>query len=576
MFQATEESDEEDLCALSDRWEYQKTVRRWSRKGPDLTLVVDSTLEPSSSHDSLLGEESGSHTDDSPMLDSKMPHTTAVTTSGEQAPDSSDVVLGVEPPEPLVEGLIPPSSQGSSFPVSPKLRRAASERLKSALKKMESFKKKSKKYPTSRNIVEISDPVVADQEEMQAKLQHLNCVDIGPNGVGPTPIAKQPSPPVGESTPMDKVSHGIASPDSSSLSPISPASPVVPPPAADAAADSSASSQTDSSSLSEYYTAHTQLLANFQACSGSGKPLGGSLGGRKSSDSSLVEIFLLPQDHKPGSFPRLLKNGYIDTAIPFQASLPAPQAPPSGASLPRDPQGLRGSVGHKGGAKSAASRVSVYDNFPAVGSPQHSAEGNKALEDRLDARLQLGRQSQAVRSLSISSSGSGAKLEAESSETGGMVRSLSASAATSMEFQASSGRASLASDYLGSLRGSTARKSSVAMDEFDAILQNLYQDISNLSRSIGQDEEQEHDLDIAAVRCGSTPSREVTFSITEQNGDIGDHSVDNSTSGQLIPHLHPRPIPPPPPPPSSSPNSSFLTIFKLLVVYALFVMGGWT
>ena len=83
MFQATEESDEEDLCALSDRWEYQKTVRRWSRKGPALTLVVDSTLEPSSSHDSLLGEESGSHTDDSPMLDSKMPHTTAVTTSGE-------------------------------------------------------------------------------------------------------------------------------------------------------------------------------------------------------------------------------------------------------------------------------------------------------------------------------------------------------------------------------------------------------------------------------------------------------------------------------------------------------------
>ena len=526
MFQATEESDEEDLCALSDHWEYQKTVRRWSRKGPDLTLAADSTLEPSSSHDSLLGEESGSHTDDSPMLDSKMPHTTTTTTTGEQASDHSNVVMGLEPPEPLVEGLIPPGSQGSSFPVSPKLRRAASERLKSALKKMESFKKKSKKYPTSRNIVEISDPVVADQEEMQAKLQHLNCVDISPNGVAPTPISKRPSPPVGESTPLDKVSHGIAPPDSSSMSPISPASPVVPAPAADQTADSSASSQADSSSLSEYYTAHTQLLANFQACSGGGGQLLGSVGGRKNSDSSLVEIFLLPQDHKPGSFPRLLKNGYIDTTVPFQAPLPAPQ----------DPQGPKGCVGHKGGAKFVASRVSVYDNFPPVGSPQHSALGGdrKKLEDRLDARSQSGRQSQVVRSLSISSSDSGVKREVESSETVGMVRSRSASATTSMELQASSDSASVQSDFVSSAR-SSARKSSVAMEEFDAILKSLYRDISNLSRSIGQDEGQGRDLDISEVHSGSAPSREVSFSITEQNGDAGDDSVNNSTSGEFPP-----------------------------------------
>ena len=73
VLQAIEESDEEDLCALSDRWEYQKTVRRWSRKGPDLDFTLGAEdnledtldqLEAASSHDSLLGEESSSHTDD--------------------------------------------------------------------------------------------------------------------------------------------------------------------------------------------------------------------------------------------------------------------------------------------------------------------------------------------------------------------------------------------------------------------------------------------------------------------------------------------------------------------------------
>ncbi|XP_070197545.1 serine-rich adhesin for platelets-like isoform X2 [Littorina saxatilis] len=537
---AIEESDEEDLCALSDRWEYQKTVRRWSRKGPDLTIPADSTLQSSNSHDSLLGEESGSHTDESPVLDTKMPH--APSPRVQTPPDSRTLVVFHQTPEPQGEALIapPPGSQPANSPLSPKLRRAASERLKSALKRMESFTKKSKKYPVNRSIVEISGPVVADQESMQAKLQHLNCVEIGSRGTTPSPVPQRPSPPVAESTPTSKDSRaGSVTSDSSSLSPvspISPASPIMEVPGRDSSHDSS---HTDTSSLTEYYSAHSQLLANFQACGSSGgTPVPGTWGGRKNSDSSLKEIFLLPQDHKPGSFPRLLKNGYIDTTTaPFQASPASPQPPPSTTPLSRTPQGLRGSVGHKSTAKSAAGRISVYDNLSPAGTPQHSssASGPRKPNDIPVTASKI----PVVRSLSVSSTGSGTKAESESSDTVvGMIRSRSASATTSLELQAScacSDSASLGSEGVSSSgTGERSRKPSVVLDEFDAILQNLYRDIDNLSRAIGQGEEQKEEPLYATVKRPHRKDgpREVSFSISEQNGDVRNYSG-NSTSGSL-------------------------------------------
>ena len=507
LFQAPEESDEDDLCALSDRWEYQKTVRRWSRKLEPEVTVTDLNLEASSSHDSLLGEESGSHTDESPVLESKMPHTTSTTPTstvvGDPAPDSK-VLLDVGPT--TENPVIQPDSNVSSFPISPKLRRAASERLKSALKKMESFKKKSKKYPTNRHL-EISDPVVSDQEGMQAKLDRLNCVDISPTREESTPIPAStpelPSPQE-ESTPLDKLVK--PSPEDSALSVVSPISPAPP---QGSAADESSSSDTlsavgESKSLSEYYTAHNQLLASFQNYSGrdQSQPYPGP-GARKNSDSSLVEIFLLPQDHKPGSFPRLLKNGYIDTAAPFQASAPGSQTLPCPTLQ---------------GAQAPVSRFSVYDNLGG-GSPQRSVSG-PGLHKQSMGTVPEGPSSD-LHNLTFPCIQEGGQPQQGRPESAGMVRSRSASATTSLERQALLGRGLDEIGMSTSFR-SGHRKSSSTMEEFDMILQNLYRDISNLNRAIGQEERHSRDLDLDPELMGSgvgRADRDVSFSIEEHNED---------------------------------------------------------
>ncbi|XP_076446493.1 rho GTPase-activating protein 7-like isoform X2 [Babylonia areolata] len=521
---APEESDEEDQCALSSNWEYQKAVRRWSRKlESELSVTEDLNLEPSSSHDSLLGEDSESHTDESPVLESKMPHSTSVR---EQAPDNVQIHVDADPPESMGEGVIQQDTHGSGFPISPKLRRAASERLKSALKKMESFKKKSKKYPTNRNIVEISDPVVSDQEGMQAKLERLNCVDISPGGGTATPTPRAPPQ---ESTPGEKLAKGPSSLDTSyfpAMSPISSEPHAAPPTSVgDQTINSSTSSQADSSSLSEYYSAHSQLLASFQACSDPNRrPVGPAV--RKNSDSSLVEIFLLPQDHKPGSFPRLLKNGYIDTTAPFQG---APNQTSSTSSLP---QGVRATAGT--GSTPLSSRFSVYDNL-SPGSPQHSfpPAGLRRPEDRTGSNLSSsGRQSQVLRSFSSSCGNKDLRTELDMSGFEGMVRSQSASAATSLEHEVVSPRRGSVGVGGGEVvtGGEAQSERDVSMQELDAMLLNLFRDINSLSSDVGtssQDTLAGSTNTLGGSSTGGQP--EVRFTIADHNGSTSTHSAPSNT-----------------------------------------------
>ncbi|PVD34960.1 hypothetical protein C0Q70_06241 [Pomacea canaliculata] len=294
-----DESDEEDLCALSDRWEYQKNVRRWSRKGVN-NEAVELSLHPTISHDSLLADqESGSHTDDSPLLDNKMP---CVPLSIETVQDRLGPSVQLEVP------LVPEFkeqtlSSSHFFPVSPRLRRSASERIKSALKKMDSFKRKPKRHVVHLSPVEISGPVVTDQEGMQAKLQHLKCMDLSlPDAANRLPSSTGMSTPI---YPRDKVSKTESSPLVSPVTPITATSPSL---SDDPSACTHSASKSESS-LSEYYAAHSQLLAIFQQHGSKHE----SDSRRNNGENSLLEIFLLPEDHKPGSFPRLLHNGYIDT-----------------------------------------------------------------------------------------------------------------------------------------------------------------------------------------------------------------------------------------------------------------------
>lgn len=157
----TEESDEEDQCALSDKWKYQRSSRRWSRKDLDIQPIETQNGKPvlrsSSSHDSLLGDQnSSSETGDSPVLDSRNRHQVRMTVDPLDA--NANTTVGVSPPA---------------------FRKTASDRIKGAksfLKRMESLK--SKRSRKQKTITEIGEPVISNKEDMQAKIKHLNCRDI--------------------------------------------------------------------------------------------------------------------------------------------------------------------------------------------------------------------------------------------------------------------------------------------------------------------------------------------------------------------------------------------------------------
>ncbi|XP_052278825.1 uncharacterized protein LOC127877199 isoform X2 [Dreissena polymorpha] len=157
-----EDSDDDDhQCALSDKWKYQRSSRRWSRKDLETSTSqpVQLTLLSASSHDSLLADQNSSsetgdsaQAGDSPVLDCKMHHTNSPDANG-------NMTIGI--------------NQKVNKKDTPK-------GAKGLLKRMESLKRtRSKKHKT---ITEISGPVITNSADMQAKIKHLNCQDIGSPG----------------------------------------------------------------------------------------------------------------------------------------------------------------------------------------------------------------------------------------------------------------------------------------------------------------------------------------------------------------------------------------------------------
>lgn len=396
------------MCALSERWEYQKSVRRWSRKdlstSPQKTVATETDRAQlaahSGSHDSLLADQdSGSQTGDSPLLESKMPHQTDSKGDAETASASCGGTAVAENA---------PESQGQpQSSVSPGLKRTASERIKTAknlFKKMEGLKsKKSRRQPAYQNVVEISGPVIADRENMQAKLERLNCVDISSTSKALS------SPPATRAKASDNVDSSLHSgrdghrtscdASVSSTSPSSPSSACSPRPHSDfvsrpkdiggplsprlASANQTraghtspgpSSPLTHSSSFDEYH-AQAALFQNLQ--SGVSK--------KNTNDTSLMEIFLVPQDHQPGRFPRMLQNGYIET----EACGTAVNARTGSVRLGR---GTGITSDHSHGSSDVVQtsrttgvgyRVSVYDNFLLPDAKKGDASGTQSTIPRV-------------------------------------------------------------------------------------------------------------------------------------------------------------------------------------------------
>lgn len=169
-----EDSDDEDQCALSDKWKYQYNIRRWSRKDFNSPEGQHTLVKSSSSNDSLLTDQnSSSETDNSPVLDTKVHHTKGRT---------NDDYFGIKTSTPVNN-----KDNMSSSVTSPSLRRAASERIKGAknfLKRVESLKnnRKTKRIGNKHGTaVEISGPVIMDSANMKEKIRHLNCKDLSPS-----------------------------------------------------------------------------------------------------------------------------------------------------------------------------------------------------------------------------------------------------------------------------------------------------------------------------------------------------------------------------------------------------------
>ena len=279
-----DDSDDEDQCALSDKWRYQRSSRRWSRKDLDLVpqLNGDDTsplekLRSSSSHDSMLtdNEESTSQTEDSPVFAMRSPHIPHALTPTDTNPQRSTSVPIEEANSPVT--TTPPSP---GIPLSPRLQRAASDRFRGAknfLKRMENFSTRRStrrsKGPISR--LDIGSPVLVDTPEVKERMDQLGCVDISPTL--PTP-------------PSTSSSAALATSPASGDS-VFESSPVV-------VRKKFADTYSSGSAEVSLPGSQTATPSTLRRC--------------VSGATNRVEVYSLQPGYKPGGFPKLVSNGYIE------------------------------------------------------------------------------------------------------------------------------------------------------------------------------------------------------------------------------------------------------------------------
>ena len=251
-----EDSDDDDECALSDKWRYQRASDRWLRYDNQEADDGRTTLQSCSSHDSVITDNEESHQDgrDSPLISSS--HARASRTHSSTSKDSG-------------------GADGHSLLLSPALRRAASERIKSAknlLKKMESLRRPRKSSSSlrsvsrddSRQFLEISHPTAVTSDSLEERMQVLGCVDISPAS---TPSNTDVISPL--------VKRTMSSP-------------------ADTAGQPTTTTKTKTENLITVNSSPTPHRRNH-------------------SSTALDEaVLLLDPDYKPGSFPKVITNGYID------------------------------------------------------------------------------------------------------------------------------------------------------------------------------------------------------------------------------------------------------------------------
>ncbi|XP_009994933.1 PREDICTED: stAR-related lipid transfer protein 8 [Chaetura pelagica] len=348
-----EDSEEEDLCAISDRWTFQRDSKRWSRVGSVDILsqgseVLDCSMRPVSSRESILTDLSTN------------PEAASLHSSGSTGSAGGTPGTGTVPPSPLSPPCAIATSSRSlsqhSLPGQPPGRgQGSKEKLKkrrsrSFLKRIESLRRKDKEK--------------ADLEEKVA------------------PQGSTAATPAWGSLKMDVAAAKASSPKRGI----------------------SASFRGKKHFFSVSHRTHR--LQGSGGSKGSSEPKRGAacpeeLGGAGAAGACRGDRRVyIPRDHKPGTFPKALS---IESLCPLGGSSLAhwkagnagtgleggggggSSSSAGGSSSPRGFPCRR----RRGSCSSLGSRVSVYDTVPETGSSEDFCkEDGEVTYENLDDILQ--------------------------------------------------------------------------------------------------------------------------------------------------------------------------------------------
>ncbi|XP_049322895.1 stAR-related lipid transfer protein 13 isoform X3 [Astyanax mexicanus] len=350
----SEDSDEDDLFAISDKWTFEWTSRRWSRLR-DIDCLLerveregqreDSALRTTPSSESILTDLSepevsslhsessggGLSAEDSDGSQHTMPDHTLLGVSHQAL---SHLTGGVSPhhtssdPAHMHEHLSPDPPLYGSLPNNKHSKRGQT-RAKDFLRRMEMLRSSGTLSPRGRRTLVIGAPVLQHEPET---VKTLRCVEISVNGdVDP------PEPPPG--TGLQSSSDGSSS-------------------------QSSTPSMKDRRAVRNDHKRSGMYLEDLDVFSSmiQGKRVAEQ--NRRNEFRSYEDLVVhIPKDHKPGTFPKALS---IESLSPTAAPISRPseiQRPPTA----KEPRPITQCC-------SRGSRISIYDNVP--GSHLYASTGD--------------------------------------------------------------------------------------------------------------------------------------------------------------------------------------------------------
>ncbi|XP_075422106.1 rho GTPase-activating protein 7 isoform X1 [Ascaphus truei] len=362
----SEDSDEDEPCAISGKWTFQRDSKRWSRleefdvfplnQGPTPVLQDAHQLANAASHESVLTdlsehqEVTSIHSTSSDSHRAHLPSeaSTTRTNSVISICSSGNFIANDDS-----FGSLPSPKELSSFNFNIKPNEKNSKsKTKSLLKRMESLKIKSshsKKKLHSKLGLIISEPILQEGID-DDKLKQLNCVEISSlngNHINAPKVRKR------------SVSNSTQTSSSSSQSETS-------------SAVSTPSPVTRTRSLSACHKRVGMYLEGFDPFNQS--TFSDVLEQNYKNQRNLGEdaVFFIPEDHKPGTFPKALSNGNLspsdsNTSVSWRTGS-FHEHDHLGFMRENSVNSSKSSIGsrRRNSCYSEGSRLSIYDNVPGT------------------------------------------------------------------------------------------------------------------------------------------------------------------------------------------------------------------